>query len=236
MKLTGPIVTLVAGAGLAGALLAVNLYTSSTVDSGAQVSTTRTGAGAATGPTGTASPTDAASPMGATGPTDAATTAPLVRRGNYVGHVRGAGQLALVVRDGVAIGYLCDGESVEAWLQGKATAGTLKLSGRGNASLVGSYDASHVSGTVVVGGVSRQFDIAAVAKPSGLYRATARLRGATVRAGWIVLPDGSQVGVLTTDGSGAQAAPRLDVTSTEATVEGVTLTAVPVDGDTGSGF
>jgi hypothetical protein len=224
MKLSGPIITLIAGAGLAGVLLVANLQASPGERNGSPA------------PVVGVTDSDTTQPGGTAAPNGTASTAPAVRRGNYAGHVPGAGQLALVVRDGEAIAYLCNGRSVEVWLQGTATGGMLQLSGQADASLVGRVDADHAAGTVVVNRASLEFDISSVTEPSGLYRATTRLAGATVRAGWIVLPDGSQVGVLTTDGSGPQPAPRLDVGTRRATIDGVPLTAVPIDGDTGSGF
>lgn len=228
VKLSGPFVTLFAGASLAGTLLIAGQAASS----GASPAATAQAAQAA-------QDAQSAAGSGAAAPATSGTpgNAAAVQRGSYVGNVPGAGRLALVVRDGVAIAYLCDGRNVEAWLQGPARSGTLQLTGRKGASLVGRYDRDHATGTVVIGGVGRPYDIAWVAKPSGLYRATARLRGAEVRAGWIVLPDGSQVGLLSdATGGGTRQAPPLDVSSTRATVDGTTLVAVPVDGDGGTGF
>ena len=70
----------------------------------------------------------------------------------------------------------------------------------------------------------------AVAKPSGLYRATATVRNAKVVGGWIVLPDGSQVGVVTVDDV-PQPAPAIDPGTGAVTVDGAALTAVPVTGN-----
>jgi serine/threonine-protein kinase len=74
-----------------------------------------------------------------------------------------------------------------------------------------------------------------VSAPSGLYRAAARLRNAEIKGGWIVLPDGSQVGVLTRDGVPGPA-PSLDTVAKKASVGADTLPAVPVDVTTGTGF
>ncbi len=85
------------------------------------------------------------------------------------------------------------------------------------------------------------FSIIAVHKPSGLFQSIAVVRGATVKAGWIVLPDGTtEVGSIEPDSSlaapPAQAAPKLDLSSLTANYDGTTLTATPIDGETGSGF
>jgi serine/threonine-protein kinase len=72
--------------------------------------------------------------------------------------------------------------------------------------------------------------VSLVAPPSGLYRATANVRNAKIVGGWIVLADGQQVGVVSTDDQ-PQAAPPLDVTTGQATVDNTTISAAPVDGE-----
>ncbi len=80
----------------------------------------------------------------------------------------------------------------------------------------------------------------AVHKPSGLYRSIAVVRGATVKAGWIVLANGMEVGSLEADPNAAaptaRKAPPLNVTTRTANDGGVTITATPIDAETGSGF
>jgi serine/threonine-protein kinase len=70
-----------------------------------------------------------------------------------------------------------------------------------------------------------------VKSPSGLYRLSAQVRGAKVVGGWIVLADGTQVGVLSVDGQ-AQPAPQLDTSTGGVVVDGTAATAAPVDGTT----
>jgi hypothetical protein len=64
------------------------------------------------------------------------------------------------------------------------------------------------------------------AKPAGLYRA----RGSKTTIGWIVLEDGSEVGIQTTS-TDSSAAPQLDPADPEVTVNGEKLDAAPVNGD-----
>ena len=75
---------------------------------------------------------------------------------------------------------------------------------------------------------------------AGLYRATAKVGGDTVKAGWIVLDDGTQIGAVEPDSTSAApsavSAPRLDLATRTATYKGTVLHAVPVSGVTGSGF
>jgi hypothetical protein len=80
----------------------------------------------------------------------------------------------------------------------------------------------------------------AVHKPSGLYQSIETVRGATVKAGWIVLANGTQVGSLEPDSTSAtpsaRTAPKLDISTLTAQDGDTTLTATPIDGETGSGF
>ncbi|HKT04891.1 MAG TPA: hypothetical protein VJT31_35705, partial [Rugosimonospora sp.] len=152
-------------------------------------------------------------------------------RATYAGYTTGgAATVAIAVRDGVAIAYLCDGSRVEAWLRGSATGGKLSLSGTHNSRLTGTYAHGLATGQVDVAGRHWTFRARAVYPPSGLYRATATVRGARVENGWIVI-DGRQVGVSTVDGV-PQAAPPLDTATRTATVDGASVTAEPVDGAT----
>ena len=79
-----------------------------------------------------------------------------------------------------------------------------------------------------------------VHKPSGLYEATAVVRGATVKAGWIVLSNGTKVGSLESDADAAAPsaarAPALDVATGTAQDGSTVLHATRVSGITGSGF
>ncbi|MEV4623724.1 hypothetical protein AB0J74_34080 [Asanoa sp. NPDC049573] len=137
----------------------------------------------------------------------------------------GRSSIAIAVKDGVAIAYLCDGNRVEAWFQGTAVDGRLALTGeKGRVS--GSFDTKRAKGTATVGRDSFSFDVAAVRKPSGLYRATAEVRNAKVRGGWIVV-DGRQVGILEVDGE-ARPAPPLELPAGAVTVEGQRVEATPL--------
>jgi hypothetical protein len=171
-------------------------------------------------------------------PVVAATTRPPVDafRAAYAGRVEGGGAtIAIAIRDGGAIAYLCDGRRTEAWLQGSAVDGRLNLTGADSASLTGTYDRDNAAGTVKAGGKSFTLDVPVAKKPSGLYRSTANVRNARVVTGWIVLPNGEQVGIANTGGELAPA-PRLDPADGSATVNGTQVTAVNIDGVSGAGF
>jgi hypothetical protein len=194
-----------------------------------------------------ASRRDAAAAPAATTPTAVATTAaptppaevskpPEQTRATYAGRVNGAAAtVAIAVRDGTAIAYVCDGRQAEAWLRGVASAGRLALTGPDGAALAGSYGSGRAAGSVVATGKQWTFDVPAVAPPSGLYRAAATVANAQVVGGWIVLPDGTQVGVLDTDGTSGPA-PRIDPATGGTAVNGTPITATPINGTTGSGF
>jgi serine/threonine-protein kinase len=159
-------------------------------------------------------------------------------RVTMAGKVDDAGTLAISIRDGRAIAYICDGDRLEAWLKGTATNGLLNLTGKDNSKITGLFDANRAAGEITVEGRAHRFDIGVVRKPSGLYRLAGQVGGATVVGSWIVLPDGRQVGVLIrVDGRQVGPAPVLDLTRRTTTVDGATVTgATTIDVDTGEGF
>ncbi|MEU8202604.1 hypothetical protein [Streptosporangium sp. NPDC049046] len=123
------------------------------------------------------------------------TARPTPAKADYAGRVTGNGGLiAVSVRNGKAVGYFCDGR-IEAWMKGRAADGKVTLSGRGDASLTARLSGGVAAGTLGFGGRKWSFKAPTVKKPSGLYRATALVRGADVRAGWIYLDDGTRVGL-----------------------------------------
>jgi serine/threonine-protein kinase len=244
MRISTPVITLIVGLALAASLLVSSMSAvsakkaalaqaaaaSPAASAAAPASTGSTGGTAGTGTAGTAA-TPSASGSGFTVPPHA----------NYVGQVMGnKGSVAVVVHDTFAVAYFCNGSTQEAWLRGTPHNGKLSMTGKGNAKLTMSYALGHARGQVTVHGISYTFSIIAVHKPSGLYQSIATVRGATVKAGWIVLADGSQVGAIEPDSNQAvpvaRTAPALDVGSLTARDGGTTLTAHPIDGETGSGF
>lgn len=217
MKLKGPYLTLLSGAVLAAVLLVLST-TAAANDAGSKDAAADPG-------------TAAASPSAS--PSPAASQPPAIEQAAYAGQVtRGGGTtIAIAVKNGQAVAYLCDGRKVEAWMKGTATDGNLNLTGDANSRLTGRY-AGTATGTVSAGGRQWTFSVPTVTAPSGLYRAVANVRNAKVVGGWIILPGGSQVGIVTKDGQPTTAA-RLDPESLTATVDGTQVTAVPQDG---SGF
>ncbi|WP_165977917.1 hypothetical protein, partial [Nonomuraea diastatica] len=158
-----------------------------------------------------------------------------ITRADYGGRVKGNGGLiAISIRNGKAIGYFCDGRT-EAWFKGKESAGELTLTGFGSAKVTAALSGGKARGTVALGGETWSFVAPTVVKPSGLYRATAIVRGAKLRAGWIVLknPQGgfTQVGAAVL-GEEQLDIPRLDGErpTTPLTVDDTTVYPKDVDG------
>jgi serine/threonine-protein kinase len=247
MKIPTPVITLIVGLALAVSLLVASM----SAVSGEKTARAEAAASAAAN-TGAAADTPSAAPPTAAGASASTAASPsaspsasgafvIPPHANYVGQVQGdLGSVAIVVHDTFAVAYFCNGKTQEAWLKGTPHNGKLSMTGKKNATLIADYALGHARGTVVVDGVSHVFSIIAVHKPSGLFQSIAVVRGATVKAGWIVLADGTQVGSLEPDSTSAtpsaQTAPKLDLSTLTAQDDGTTLTATPIDGETGSGF
>jgi len=164
-------------------------------------------------------------------------------RADFAGRVGGGGgSVAVSVHGDKAIAYVCNGSTVEGWMRGKVENGKVTLTGKNNAHLTASIHAGKVTGDVEAHGTDYSFSVSTVSKSSGkssgLYQATAVVQGKTIKAGWIVLRDGTQIGSVEEDETAETAvtAPKLDVATMTARIGNVVLHAVPVSGVTGSGF
>jgi serine/threonine-protein kinase len=247
MKIATPVITLIVGLALAASLLVSSMSAVSGKKAALAEASAAANATAAASAAATASPAQPTS-AGASATTAASAPSASSSQGfvipphaNYVGEVQGnLGSVALVVHDTFAIAYFCNGKTQEAWLRGTPQNGKLSMTGKNHASLTANYALGHARGTVIVDGISHIFSIIAVHKPSGLYQSIETVRGATVKAGWIVLANGTQVGSLEPDSTSAtpsaRTAPKLDISTLTAQDGDTTLTATPIDGETGSGF
>jgi hypothetical protein len=151
----------------------------------------------------------------------------------------GGGSVAVAVHGSKAIAYVCNGSSVEGWMRGTVKGTKLVLTGKNNAHLTASYHAGKVTGDIKAHGTDYSFSAPTANKSSGLYEATVSVQGKTIKAGWIVLNDGTQIGSLETDADSAEnavTAPKLDLATMTARLGDLVLHAVPVNGVTGSGF
>jgi hypothetical protein len=243
MKRNTPLITLLVGAALGVVLLVANmLATPSSAQpnySAAAASSAAPAESSASSPAPTESPEPAAS-SAAPSPAPTRTTP---TRADFTGRVGGGGgSVAVAVHGDKAVAYVCNGSTVEGWMRGKVENGKLTLTGKNKAHLTASIHTGTVTGDVEAHGTDYSFSVSTVSKSSskssGLYQATAVVQGKTIKAGWIVLGDGTQIGSLETDESGENAvtAPKLDVATMTARIGNVVLHAVPVSGVTGSGF
>ena len=266
MRLNTPLVTLASGLLLGvGVLVASMVWPSGS----SSASTSSTGGYGATPPASsgtTASAPLSASPSSATAPattpatkpaTAAATTptpatapaapAYVPPQADYVAQVNGGGAaVAISVRGNKAVAYVCNGHAVAAWYRGQAASGKLDLTGKNGARLTVDYRKASASGSLTADGMQYTFSAPMVTRVSsvhtqpGLYEATAMVHGVEIKAGWIVLPNGGQVGSVEYDPTSAvpptAQAPVLDLATDTASYAGVTLVASLISGITGSGF
>ncbi|GAA3233280.1 hypothetical protein [Nonomuraea helvata] len=228
MSRLGPVITLTAGA-----VLAVGLGVASVIATpAARNEAANTAAEAPPATENAAEPTTEAQTAA---PTAEQTAPKKIPKADYGGYVKGNGGLiALSVRDGKAIGYFCDGKA-EAWFKGTESDGELRLAGFGGAKVTADLGGGRAKGWVAIGDHKWSFVAPTVVKPSGLYRATAIVRGAKLRAGWIVLksPKGgfTQVGAAF-EGDTQVPIPQLrgERPTAPVTVAGTTLYPKDVDG------
>ncbi|MFG2653017.1 hypothetical protein [Streptomyces sp. NPDC048436] len=224
MKRSGPLYTLLGGLLLALFMLSLNATTGTGNSSYGGDSP----GAASPAPTSSAPGKGKASPT----PTKSATKSPSKKppaKAEYAGRTADdAAAVSVSIRDGKAIAYYCDGHDAESWLKGNVEDdGSMRLTGKHGAKLNGTLAGNAVRGKVEIDKQARDFTAARAKKPSGLYRATTEVRGAKIDGGWIVLPDGRQVGILKRDGK-PQKAPRLDPDTGAVMVDGDRLTASPV--------
>ncbi|MGW4979340.1 hypothetical protein [Streptomyces mirabilis] len=220
MKRPGPLLTLLVGLLLAVFMLTLNATTGTKNASSSPQE-------ASPSATPQASPPPTSTPPSSSPPSPSKSAPP---NADYAGRTDdNTSAVAVSLRGGRAIAYFCDGRSKESWLKGDVDGdGTMKLTGKNGAELNGTLkNGRSIRGTVDLGGQRYAFTADKAVKPSGLYRATATVRGAKIDGGWIVLPGGKQVGILDRDGKPA-AAPTIDPETGTVTVDGQTLTALPV--------
>ncbi len=226
MKLKSPIVVLVAGAALAAGLIAANM-SASDADGESVAASVPAPSAPITSPTPSPSASPSASQSASPSASPVQVTPPVAAVATYAGKVTGAGSLSIVVKATSVIAYLCDGKN-ESWLGGTVDGNTLTARNKAGDTLTGTRGGGKVVGSITVDGTTWTYSTPLVKKPSGLYRATAEIRGATVVGGWIVLPDGTQVGVLRRD-EAAEPAPAIDPANGAVTIDGTLVTATEPD-------
>ena len=223
MRRFAPLLTLLAVAVLGGALLTLNVLGDPANPTAQPIGRRRVGArGRRSADPGPRSAPDQR----------AAAEAPAVAEKAYAG--RSAGNevtVAIAVKDGRAVGYVCDGKKIEAWLEGTLSGSDLALKSKdGKSTIAATADDKQSFGTVAVSGKEWPFAAKAASSPAGLYEGRAQVRGVLNRIGWIQLQDGSQTGVWNR-GTDKVAAPVLDPARPDAVVvDGVPVTVRTIGG------
>jgi hypothetical protein len=226
MSRRGPYTTLLAGVVLATVVGVLDVR----ANSDAQPAATSSFPSASNG---VAQPTDSATPTESAAPSESESAEDVPARANYAGRTKGRkATVAIAVRDGRAIAYVCDGARAEAWLLGMATNGRLSLSSEAGDRLTARLADGKATGRVVLSNQKWTFKVPTVQRPNGLYRANATVGGVRFRGGWIVLPDG-QTGVATGSG-GPGPAPPLDPAAATVTIDGTQVPVAAISGITGA--
>ncbi|MGD9529293.1 MAG: hypothetical protein AB7V44_21190, partial [Pseudonocardia sp.] len=135
MKRYAPLLTLVAVV-----ILGAALFTLSSINNPANQAAEQAQAAAPPPPAEAAPPAPAVEP-------------PVVVEKAYAG--RSADRrmtIAIAVKDGKAIAYVCDGKKIEAWLDGTLQGDTLALTGKDGASVTGIANEQSSEGEIVVAG------------------------------------------------------------------------------------
>ena len=165
MRLNTPLITLLAGAALGVGLLVASTMATPPAKSPYAAAATP----GATAGTGGGTATNA----GATpSPAPSSPAAPHVPgRADFTGPVIGSGAtVAVSVRGGKAIGFVCTPSGTATWLSGAVGAGLFQLSGPGRAQLTGSYLDHRATGRALAHGVQYRFAIPRVHQ-AGLHAA-----------------------------------------------------------------
>ena len=226
MKKYAPLATLVTVVLLGAVLLVVNMMST---PQAAQDTAASAAVGPASASAGAAPPASPA-PAPAKAAPAPAKGAPAVTEKAYTG--RSAGNevtVAIAVKDGKGVAYVCDGKKVEAWMEGALAGDKLTLQGK-TSSLTATVDEKATLGSVTVNGTEWPFAAKGVAAPAGLYQGRGVLKGVAARVGWIVEDNGNVTGV--SDVNGGEPAPPINgAAPASITVDGNTLTVTAVGGD-----
>src|SRR5579863_6491855 len=149
--------------------------------------------------------------------------------------------VAVSVHGNKAVAYVCDGHKVGHWFNGTVKGGKLDLAGQDGAHITLNYRSAKAAGYVMADG--HQYTFAAPTlhgHRSGLYESIAMVHGVKVKFGWIVLPDGYQVGSAIANPVSADPqvtpAPPLNPATGTADDDGVAIIATLISGVSGSGF
>jgi hypothetical protein len=161
------------------------------------------------------------------------TTPPPAVDAAYAGRTAGnEATIAIAVKNGRAVAYVCDGKKIEAWLEGTADGPTLSLQGPDGAAVSGEVSEGAVFGEATVADKRWPYSAALATPPAGTYRGRVSVAGVQKRIGWNVLPDGSITGIVS-DANGVAPAPLLDPGARTASLDGVPVEVELVIGGQG---
>ena len=221
----GPLLTVASTVTLALTLLGINMSSEPVPEQNAAASSVEVAEEpAAPATTPTAAPA-AGAPAIAAGafPAEAA----------YAGRTAGGeATLAIAVKDGKAVAYLCDGKSVEGWLEGTVDGTELDLKGPGGAAVTGTLTEGAVFGKAAAKGEQWVFSAAVAQAPAGAYRGAVSVAGVTKRIGWTVLQDGTVTGLVASGGA-TSPAPALDPAARTSALDGVPVQVSALTGTYG---
>jgi hypothetical protein len=230
-----PLVTLLGLVAAFAIMFGVNLASSAPRDSySAGPGSTPSATAAATSAANPTSAAPSSEPPSATPPPTPSHSASKTAKGEefpnkivYAGRTADdSAAIAIAILGDQAAAYLCDGENVESWLRGTVKGNEISLTSRKGAALEAKLNGRTLVGKIELDNDELKFAIKEAKPPAGLYRA----RGAKTTIGWIILPDGSQVGIETS-GEESGPAPELDPDNPSVTVDGESLQGEPVSGD-----
>jgi serine/threonine-protein kinase len=143
----------------------------------------------------------------------------------YVGHSSGNElTVAVAVSGAEAAAYICDGETIEAWLDGTVSGEQVDLQGPNGAQLTATLSDRAALGVVTGANGELPFSAAVAGPPAGIYEGRATVDGQPNRIGWIVLPSGRQVGINNVNGE-REPAPELDPND----IDGLEIEGVEVE-------
>jgi hypothetical protein len=238
VRIRSPVLTLLAVAVLAAALLVTNMIKAKPAQNqggggeypGAPAVTSSAPASVTSAPSSAEASTGAAtSPAESESSHTETPDSGFSPQATYTGWTAGhEASVAIAVKQKRALAYLCDGASVESWLLGTARNGSLALVSKTGSKLTGTRAGSAVSGSVEFAGRSLRFSAVLTAPPGGLYTATVARTKA--RLTWIVRADGGETGLSLTGGRAAPA-PVLARGSRQVNVEGTPVEVLAVPGD-----
>lgn len=217
MKVRGPLITLGAVAVLGAAILLVNMTQEPEPAAPAKPVAESVAESVATPSTPAPAPPKPPTPA-------------FAAKADFVGKIptaNGTITLDIAVEGDKAIAYACDGNKVESWLRGSAVNGVLSLANKDKTStLDGHLEGDSVVGTLSIGAKKWDFTAQPAQPPAGLYV----YQDAGVRSSWIIDSEGGVTGVLRQSDGSTVPAPGLELDG-RSVVEGRTVTAIRVDGD-----